>query len=305
MQRRGNEQPFRPNEFNDSISAVKKNSFHCIYNDSDNYDSYLGAWVLDSILKFHTAKVFTPARQFSTCKRLPNGFLFMLGITFNKKTMRQLIDHASCTVIMSNSPFDRFLLEELSKEYPKAKLKVVYDVTKKVCELARTAFGARFTTSIVDKYVEFGNSKDFIGIIENTNGSFNTLTKIEKDFEENYESLVIEQRQYDKQVLDEWKVLVSEIEDRQSVFTTCGVEIPVLKIDRAKYRRGITQKFLKKSKSSIAGVVYQFGEDLRFHIQSTSASPVSAGTVASTFGGNTPEHTADFVVKNLTLEDLF
>lgn len=306
MERKGNTCPVRFNQFQESPSIIRRHNFYCIYNDVDEYDSFLGSWVLDVTLSKHITKTFVSATEHTDHRRLPSGYLFLVGICFNKEHMIELINTSVKTVVITNNVFDRMLLMALGEMYPETKLSIIYDAEKTNRDLSADCFKRIKTPEVIKTFNALTKKERqyFLNALNNTTCNFSLLYRIEKDVGVEFPNIIKLGKSIDDLVDQTWDELFSTLDEKVGYLSTCGMEIPIITVNKPHVRRGIAKHLLNHLGSSVVGITYSMGTNVGVYLHSAS-SDVSAGFIANTFGGSGTMSEGSFTLDSLQLNDLY
>lgn len=289
-----------------SDRSIQKNTIHCIYNDCDQHDSYLGAWVLDQYFQKHVSKRYHAADYLTNSKRIPSGAVFLLGIVGNMKTMQRLIDNATVVFIVSNDDNNRDTIDKLQSRYESDKLQVLHDTSKSVCVLVNRLFNKKKRFPLIDAYVDIKGKpekfKDFVKGFDAGCYGFVSLNQINENPErvddvicrigEDYDMLV--DTYFDSYGHDK---VVGELE-------TCGERIPIIKITRPALRDGIAKRLLDHLGAPTAGVIYGADGNTRVHVRNVSED-LDLEYIANAFGGHGKRDVCSFTIEGVSTDEFF
>ena len=305
MARNNTPSPFLFNQFQETPKSLKRQNFYCIYNDRDTYDSFMAAWVIDNILSKHASKTFVTGTEHECFPRYSTGCLFLINVVYDVDHMVDLIETSSRTVIITNNPLVRHILDTLSERYDQKKLSIVYIPSQSVVLTTTDCFKRdvpKTITSIIN--LTRANQRHFYYTLDNTPCNFSLFNRIENKYGGDVDDIVNTGKTLEDTIERAWYILRQSIDDQLGTLETCGLEIPILKVNQANLRKGIARRLSNHLNTPVVGITYPMGTNVGVYIYSVSEE-TTARFIASSFGGSGTMTDGSFVIENVDHNEFY
>jgi len=310
MKANGNLSPaiFNFEIINTSDRSIRRSNLHCIFNDQeDDIESRLGAWMIEQYFDKHNAKSFSTHRYLANSTRTPTGYLFIVNSMGSIGRMRSLIKHSIFTVLVSNNPFHRLMIEKLSDEFPDNKFRYIYDVKSSIPDLVNRLFKRQKHFPLVDlletRLKDRMFRKHFVTGMSSKTTGFLAFKNMNKNPDEADRVFKLG-KDLNQRVKEAWAVIEPNLETKTGSLETCGLTIPVIETPKPYLKRELAKRFLKASNKPVVGVV--FGSQGNTHVYLLSSSGEhDMESIGVSFGGNGDYNQCQFKIEDVDVKEFF
>ncbi len=310
MTANGNPSPaiFNFEFINASDRSIRRSNLQCIFNDQeDDIDSRLGAWIIEQYFDKHNTKSFNTHRYFDNNTRTSTGYLFIVNSMGSIGRMRSLIEHSIFTVLVSNNPFHRLMIEKLADEFPDDKFRYIYDVKSSVPDLVNRLFKRQKHFPLLDiletRLKDPMFRKHFVtGMSSKTTGflAFKNMNKNPDEIEKVFKL----GKDLNRRVKEAWAVIEPNLETKTGSLETCGLTIPVIETPKPYLKRGLAKRFLIASNKPVVGVV--FGSQGNTHVYLLSSDGGrDMESIGVSFGGTGDHNHCQFKIEDVDVKEFF
>lgn len=295
--------PFNKYAYLDPANYHPNSNLVCHYDKTRPLEGFIAAWLINDHLRFYEQKRFYSTTDQDTAQSFPSGYVALIGVVYDLPIMRAMIEASRYLLVVSNTPEHAETLATLKEEFQGERFVVIHEPETDLPTLVSTRVLHRKPCRVVSfiSGITATTQNYFLNGLMSRGLTFGQLDKIEK--EGNPNDLIPEGINYLRERHTLWREVTRTLDDTVFVMNIAGMLTMILPRPTARHCQWLLCQMAEHYNTELVGVALPHGEHSKLHIH-TNATDINPGAIARGFGGRGDSTFGEFVLENITLDEL-
>lgn len=295
--------PFNKYAYLDPANAHPNSNLVCHYDKHRPLEGFISAWLINDHLRFYEQKRFYPTSDHDTPNSYPSGYVALIGVVYDLTVMRAMIEASRYLLVVSNRPEHATTLTTLKEEFQGERFVVIHEPEVDLPTLVSSRVLHRTPCRLVSFILGITSTTQdyFLNGLMSRGLTFSQLDKIEK--EGNPNDLIPEGINYVRERHTLWREVSRTLDDTVFVMNLAGTLTMILPRPTARHCQWLLSQLADRYNAELVGVALPHGEHSKLHIH-TRATDIDPGAIARGFGGRGDVSFGEFVLEDITLDEL-